>query len=407
MSPVKKNLTIVLLSLFVGSLFAQPDALQKLIASNSYSLRLEENRLAGEGAELILYEISRSDFFLVGEDRGLAEIPKITAAIYLQAFQMGLRFNHVAIQTSSGTAAKLQEIAGDANAVEQMRLYLPALKGPFPQYGYKEEFEFLRQVMARAESREYILWGVGLDPLPNTQLMFRELAPFAVDDKAKKTLLKYQKAAEKEEQKIAGLEGLFLIKAPETMWEELALVFPAETEGAILLDRLKTRTAIYKQSLDSSRLSLVQNMTQGFMRDEFKRYYGLAEEESDKSPKVLIKMEGSLLSRGKIGLSSVESFGKYVQDFALEKGKKTFHVWMMAGTGLEKNMDGNASTERPENELSLLFKAVGEGTKVVDLRPVKAKLQEISSVPPSVAQIIREYDALIIHNTGTAQTPFK
>src|SRR5262245_31159825 len=60
-----------------------PDSLfARALGANRYALALEGERLAGPGAAFLVSSAAGTQFFVLGEDHNVAEIPPLTAALF-------------------------------------------------------------------------------------------------------------------------------------------------------------------------------------------------------------------------------------------------------------------------------------------------------------------------------------
>ena len=70
----------------------EPDPLAAALLEHRHTLELTAaGVLRGPGAELLLAEGAASQFFMVGEEHGIAEVPQLTAALFRQLQRAGRR----------------------------------------------------------------------------------------------------------------------------------------------------------------------------------------------------------------------------------------------------------------------------------------------------------------------------
>ena len=94
-----------LLAMSTQPLHAQ-DSLTALLRANAHPMQAgADGRLSGAGAELLLAAGRDAQFFLIGEEHGVAEIPLVAAGLFRELAPAGYR--HLAIETGEFMAAEL------------------------------------------------------------------------------------------------------------------------------------------------------------------------------------------------------------------------------------------------------------------------------------------------------------
>jgi len=77
--------------------------LPELLLKHRHTFALHDGRLAGEGAELLYSAVEQSQFFLIGEEHGVAEIPLTTATLFQAGTAVG--YKHLAAGRKRGCKA--------------------------------------------------------------------------------------------------------------------------------------------------------------------------------------------------------------------------------------------------------------------------------------------------------------
>jgi len=386
------------------SCFAQNEDLIAKIAPFAYELRIDQGRLAGPGAELLLYEITRADFFLIGEEQGVAEIPGLTQIIYQRAYDMGLRFTHIGIETSDFTAKELERLAVDADADYLLSRYFQEHTGEIPYYEAKEETQMLSDILLTAEDYDHIMWGLGPVSITSVPAVFASLEKLAPDNKAAKLAQKFQKRTEKDnEGAIASGDStqFGLLQLTDEDLEELVIEFDSIVEAIEISEALKTSRNLYQQYFNHETTAYLASRTQ-WMFQQFRKFYQQANAVEAKPPRVIIKMNADQLYRGNIPGTNIASLGQKIWGFAQERERTTFHVRVMAGPGSEvlalneqfsyDTIPAISSTEPAYQSFAALS---ADGWRVFDLRSIRSEV-DTGNLPKQTAKLIEEYDALII-----------
>ncbi|MGQ0649787.1 MAG: hypothetical protein ACT4P7_19715, partial [Gemmatimonadaceae bacterium] len=88
-----------------------PDsALQRLLAANRHELALRDGRLTGPGAEFLLRQGKSAQFFMVGEEHGVAELPQVITALLRELRPAG--YTHFAVEVSPLQARRFNALRG-------------------------------------------------------------------------------------------------------------------------------------------------------------------------------------------------------------------------------------------------------------------------------------------------------
>jgi hypothetical protein len=121
------------------------------------TVTLVNDELGGAGARLLLEEARASQFVLVGEDHGFAEIPQFTAALFRLIAPAGYR--HLVIEAGPIAGRNLSQRA--AGSAPQRSFAELNRKYPFavPFFGWREETEMLESVVRTAQVVAEPLWA--------------------------------------------------------------------------------------------------------------------------------------------------------------------------------------------------------------------------------------------------------
>ncbi len=386
------------------SCIAQNEDLIAKIAPFAYELRIDQGRLTGPGAELLLYEITRADFFLIGEEQGVAEIPRLTQIIYQRAYDMGLRFTHLGIETNDFTARELEMLAIDADADYLLSRYFQEHSGEIPYYEAAEETQMLSDILLTAEDYDHIVWGLGPVTLTSVPTVFASLEKLAPENKGLKLVQKFRKRMEKDNEKAiaSGDSSQFgLLQLTDEDLEEFVIEFDSIAEAIEISEMLKTSRDLYQKQFDQEMTAYRASRTQ-WMFQQFKKYYEEANAIEAKPPRIIIKMKADQLYRGNIPGTLVTSLGQKISSFAQEHDRTTFHVSVMAGPGSKvlalseqfvyDTIPAISSTEPAYQSFTALS---ADGWRVFDLRRIRSEV-DTGNLPKQTAKLIEEYDALII-----------
>jgi hypothetical protein len=129
-------------------------------------LSYRDGGFSGPGWEMLLEEGRRSQFFLVGEEHGIAECPKLVTALFGALAPNG--YDHLAIETSGPMAGALSDAA--ANGLGGLRQLFTEPGSTPAFFGLREESEMLASVR-RLTSRRDPFWGLDYEVAADRRLI--------------------------------------------------------------------------------------------------------------------------------------------------------------------------------------------------------------------------------------------
>ena len=416
-----KKLPLKLFFLFsmACSLSAQDSLLIEYLQNNTYPLHFEEGKFSGPAYELLTNAGKEHPFFLIGEDHGLAENPKATAALF-KAFQP-YGYRYFATETGPYTARFLQEATG-TGVYDQLQQLFDKYSWSIPFYVWKEECEILEAVTGGQPAEEALIWGLDQEFAASFRMHFDFLKEQA------STAASRQLAAQYLEQAVAGTAKAFKSKNPGDSFmatarpadfEKLRTAFEGQIDNLNLIRELEESVQIYQ--LWFTRQGYTSNQLRAeMMKRHFWDYYSKAREKGAQ-PKVMFKFGANHLCKG-ANFLNVYDIGNFISELATMEGTRSFHLFTLGLKGTQfaynplagseadkqKAYDGAAPTAR-RDYTALVAAAPRDSWSVVDLRPLRAKIFDhtLEGIHPSLEKLIWSYDAVLIMNEVNASTPFE
>lgn len=400
-------LSLLLLSgwLLAPAARAQDSTFTRLIRQNQFALTPQGSQFSGPGWAKIQEAIQKSQFVLVGEDHGMAEIPLFTAAVARE-----LKPALYAIEVDPYVAANLTRFAAQPG---QPTAYLRQYAGSLCFGTLAEEFELARTL--RAQQARII----GLDQIfiTNAAPTYRQLAGL-VKGKAAQAYFAQRAAAYERQAHAALLEAspsfVMLKQTPAAIDSLLALT---KTESPAAQQLAQDYAASYRIYLSGSHQDRVNLMKRNLLQElrPYQTAAGLA------VPKMLFKFGAFHLARGAspIGFGEFYDLGNLMQNVADIQQQKSLHILIVGKQGakvdgvgiLLQNHPPTTYTEASYDE-ELPIKAFTDGLSgpawgVFDLRPLrKALAQEKPQLPGrKLERIITGYDYLVVVPETTASHP--
>ena len=395
---------------FAQTTKARPDpgpAIAAKAAEVRTKLDFDGTRFSGPAWDLLVREGREAQFFLIGEEHGIAENPKLAGQLFESFAPVGYR--HLGIEISPPMARELDG-AARRGPEALARLYRGG-EGATAFFGMREESEMLARVRAAVPGAEPVLWGMDYEVGADRRLIaLLEAAPKPVAAKAALARLRAASTASWAEYArthdpthIYGFAGdPDLVRAVRAAWPK------PDARSAWVLDTLEetfeiNRLWFAKKGWDS-------NLRRSrFMRANFLRHWK-AELAAGRHPRAMFKMGANHLSRG---LNSVGMYdlGTLIPEVAALNGGKTFSLMVLPGVQSQAAVfDPSAWTYRPgpakddyAEGLELLGgQAYPDAFTLFDLRPLRPLSQRAGmSAYPELVRAVNGFDALLVMSGST------
>ncbi|HKA36850.1 MAG TPA: hypothetical protein VKH43_08520 [Thermoanaerobaculia bacterium] len=386
-----------------GAAGAQEATVERLFAdvlhANRYALVLEGGRLTGPGAAFLVREGGKGQFLLLGEDHNVAEIPRLTAALFAELHaQHG--YDYLADEQDLWMCSEISK-PPYLGREEQIRALRAKYRNAFTFEG-DEEVAMLADIGRISTAKVARIWG--LDQIFGALHVLERLEAIAADDSVRgrvRALVDFARPYESGRY-VPGKRLMSEVELPEDLvtiptWYRARAKDSAE--GAFLADQLGKSVRIYA----NWRHAAIEKQPTGYesnrereenMKDLFLRYYRDAERRDGRLPKVLFKFGHWHLYRGQ-SPGSVFTLGNFASEFAKSNASSSFAaaIYQDDGPGSKKDWSSWAPWARPFIEAEF-----PEGWTVLDLRPLRslAHARRLGTIPPELWRLLFGFEALIL-----------
>lgn len=401
--PPRALLAAVLAALAAAPLAAQ-DSLTALLRANAHVMQAEpDGRLSGPGAELLVAAGRDAQFFLIGEEHGVAEVPRVTAGLFRELAPAGYR--HLAIETGEMLASALnRQVLADTTGAA----YAGFLRDHFPGapfYSWREDAALLREAVRAAGGRDDVLWGLDYDIVADRYALrrLRELAP---NDRARALADSVIAVADTALARALATPNpglLMMFGGPDDVYAPLRQAYapqPGSEADRILRLMEDTRRVNgywargqgYRSNEERARLNKRQLM----------RYLDEATARDGRMPKVMMKFGSSHMVRGR-SFTQVFDLGTLASELADVNGSRSFGVLMLGGAGTShavvdprvfRSME--VPVEVPAWAQPFYDAADPRRWTVIDLRPLRARIPRLGALPDQTRQVLYGFDAVVI-----------
>jgi hypothetical protein len=402
-----------------------PAALVDELARHRYPLTLENGSLGGEGARVLSDEARAAAFVLVGEDHGLAEMPRFVDALFRLVAPHGYR--HLAVEAGPVTGRYLTRMASAPDAERAFADFNREHPFALPFYSWREEAEMLASaVRAAGPATREPIWALDQEFILSASLHLARLVDIAPNARARAVAAEYAERARTEfarmvEAKDPGV--VFLVTATADDFKRLGDAYraPKGSEAARLLDELEVSWEIYQKNFTGRGFDSNQQRAD-LMKRHLMEYYERARTAEKAPPKAVFKFGAYHMKRGRSYIN-VYDVGNLVSELAAANGSRSFHVLAVAAKGTQNTylpfVGADADRQKPYDAVAafdfmdvkpLVGAAAGGGAwTLVDLRPLRplAAARKLGALDRGLEETIWGYDAAVVVPAAHASTLFE
>ena len=384
-----------------------PTTEQRLSAAaleNRLPMRLDGGTFSGAGWDLLVREGRDARFFQVGEEHGIAENPRLCAALFEALRPAG--YDRLAIEISPPMATVLDEAA--RGGLDGLRALFADPAAMVAFYTMREEAGMLARVRAAVPGTDPVLWGLDYEVAGDRRLialLAREPKP-AEAEVALAAVKAASDAAWTRYAESRNLGQAFSFSGDPALVRDLRAAWRQPSpRSAWILDTLEQTLAINRRWIDG------QGYASNQARADFNRANLLRHLRAEPGRKVMFKMGASHLVRG-LNYSEVFDIGSLAAEIAGIEGGHAFSVMVLPG--LESQVavlnpetlsyrSAAAKDQYAEGLEPLTGQVFPDGYTLFDLRPLRRLLpsQRARTAHRELARVVHGFDALLVMTGST------
>ncbi|WP_156254441.1 hypothetical protein [Sandarakinorhabdus oryzae] len=394
-----------------------PPTLDQLLTTAATGQRsvmtLTNGCFSGPAYDRLIAEGQTAQFFLLGEEHGIAEGPKLAASLFRALKPAG--YQHLVIEISPTMATLLDARLHQGGLAGLSALY--AEPGGEPAFfGMREEAEMLAAVRSAVPGAKPVLWGVDYEVLGDRQLI-KALAAMPKPEPARialSTLAAASDAAWARHKRTGEISGIFSFGGDPQLVRAVRDAWPGRSaQASAILKTLEETLEI--NALFLARQGWLSNARRAdLIRSNFIQHWQAATGKGP-APRVMAKMGASHLLRGR-STTEVFDLGALLPEVAALNGGHSFSLLVVPGEGaLTAVNDPTTLTYKPAlakdgyaKDLGpLMAAAAGSGFTLIDLRPLRAtRGLGRPTTNASLLRTIMGYDMLLIMTGSTPSGQF-
>jgi hypothetical protein len=389
-----------------------PDPLAAAAAENRSIIRPENDGFSGDGWSRLIAEGSAAQFFLIGEEHGIAENPQLAAALFSELTHAG--YSRLAIEVSPFMAALMDDALADDDMAGLSALF--AKPGGQPAFfGMAEEAEMLSSIRAELPDANNVLWGTDYEVLGDRQMLQALEAMDNKPDAATAALVALRADSDAgwaKYEETRGPQFVFSFAGDPQLVRDVELAWPSRSEEAAwILDQIEETLEINLLFLSGNNYASNKRRAE-WLRENFLRHWRTAKA-SGETPRVMAKFGASHMVRGR-NSNGVFDLGTTLPELAALEQRETVSLMVLPGHGSTVAvLDPTAMTYRqgPAKDgytqgMNLFYEAAYEdGYTLFDLRKLRPIMPKTKNLDhDALARTIHGFDYLLIMTGSTASS---
>ena len=384
--------------------------LEAAAKTNAYRLDYDGKTFSGPAWDKLVAEGKAAQFFLLGEEHGIAENPKLAAQLFGELAKDG--YSKLVIEVSPLMATALDTSARGGIAGLQTHLHTRGWEAAF--FGMKEEAELLAAARAAVKGDAPVFWGVDYE-VGGDRLLISKLEAKKKPAAAEAALAKLRAASTAAWVKYEAEKGpqfMFSFSGDPQLVRDVRAAWPGhDAEAAEILTALEETLEINKLWVEGKGYDSNVRRS-GDMRVNFLKHWQ-AERAAGRKPKVFAKMGASHLMRGR---NSTETYdiGTLANEIAFIEGGHAVSVMILPGKGMPAAVFNPVTftyaPNVPKDDYNkglapIIDQADPKAFTLFDLkamRPVMGNWR--AGADPELMRIVHGFDYLLVMSGSTASS---
>ena len=375
--------------LFTAQIGAQTDSsLVKIILNHTHEIDVRDNKLQGDGAEIIREALEGSQFVLIGEQHGIEEVGHFTQVIWEEC--KNLDYQYLALEVSPMMAGEMhRRVPEGLDAWKQF-----ALQYPFGVAFYDNGQDYS---MMKSGVDNGTIWGLDQVFIAESRILMSRLVEVATSNQQRAMAEQYKGIAEEgasSAMQSMQMTDLLLFKMTDSLLTEFRQVFAGNEAAIEILYEIEKSRDIYQAYFDKNYYGN-NKLRIDLMKEHFLSYYKEAQTSDESLPRVVFKFGAYHMYRGFSPVQMLD-LGNLTHELATINGHHTVSFGFMGLTGASSNpMSGvqefdNKTDMDPHLVEALDQKALSGGYYLVDFRPLRYR--NLSKLKDKLVDRIHAFD---------------
>jgi hypothetical protein len=346
----------------------------------------------GDGWERILADGERAQFFVVGEQHGVADILALETALHAALARRG--YTHAALEMGPYSTVKVERLVrSGAGALEayvrpRERTWL------FPFLGWKEEVRLAEQYVRLSPAKQ-ALWGLDQEYVGSAPILLELLRPRANTAAQRAAVVGLAAASAANPELVKDLRAAGL--------QPLAEAFAKDPRALRIIADYRLSGEIYAPFTTPGGKIYPANLArENYMKRNFAEAFARAERAEGRPPKVFMKLGGNHAMRG-FSASTVPALGNFLAEWGMPRDLAALTVMV------------DCVADRPNPPCQPYFgtghalyaAASADKYTLFDLRPLRANLRALPALDAQTRDLIQAFDYYVLIRDVSRATPVR
>jgi hypothetical protein len=306
------------------------DKITATASENRLRLEFEAGDFSGPGWDRLVAEGRDAQFFLVGEEHGIAENPLLVGQLFTELAGHG--YSKLAIEISP-TMAGLLDAALAEDGLDGLRTLFAEPGGEPAFFGMREEAEMLANARTALPAGEPVFWGTDYEVAGDRQLikLLEQADKPAAAAAALDELVAASAASWARYEETGSPQYIFSFAGDPALVRDVREAWPdPDPQSAMILNTLEKTLAV--NNLWVQGRAWESNAARAALQHENLLRYWRAARQSGETPKVLAKFGASHMVRG-LSQTAVYDLGTLLPEIAALEGGHSFSLMVVPGAG--------------------------------------------------------------------------
>lgn len=375
-----------------------------------HRLGFDGRAFSGPGWELLVEEGRKAQFFMLGEEHGLAENARLAARLVEALAPAG--YQRLALEISPPMARELDRALA-SGGVDALSAYYARHETAVAFYGMREEAEFLAAARRVLPQGEQAIWGLDYEVAADRRLiaLLKAKPKPAAAARALSELDAASAADWAEYRKTKNPGMIFSFHGDPALVARLRAAWPRpDVEAGWILDTLQSTLEINRYWTLNEGWRSNQRRCE-LMRANFLRYWR-GERARGHAPKTLFKFGASHMMRG-VSMTEVIDVGTLIAELGALEGGGSFNILVVGGPGAKHAVFNPVAFRyevapvdaADEEGLQPIVSATfADSFSVVDLRQLRPLVtaSRAKGADPELVKVVHGFDAMVVMPNATA-----
>jgi hypothetical protein len=391
----RKNLFFLFIINLVSVLVFAQEKLDD-ISKQSYYFQIKDNKLIGKGSDILKSEISKSQFFILGEEHFSARVSEFTNAILPLLSESG--FKYFAAEIGRNSTEVMTRTVEEKGSLYDFNTEINDLFGdiPIPFFDGKEDETFLKTALANG----FEIWGIDQEYLTSQVFLVDEISRLSGSKKESEALYIQVKKVLIAETKKGISDGKYPVFTNLANSKAVNDFFG--TIDSVSNPKAFRIISDLRKSWETYRLREVKDYYQSLhnrldiMQSTFVKYYSNAIKKENELPKVFLKIGGKHASKGR-SLDNIFDIGNFLMELANFNRTQSTTALIYPSAYLEG--DGKTESNIDEEDKAwlqpILDNAKGKWV-FINLKEIEKQSWKNKIVSASLKDYMYRFDYMII-----------